>query len=82
MRRQRVLELWTQYREAVVGPNFTEDQRKQLRMAFYGGASSLMFLILRELTAGPDSTAEDQDMLMDIQNELAKFADDAKTGKV
>ena len=78
-KRQKVLELWNSFSAAVIPPNAPADQKLSMRLAFYGGCSSLMRLIMVDLTAGPDAQPGDEAMLAEIQEELGKFAKDTRS---
>lgn len=77
-KRQRILEEWNTYREMVIPPNAPEIQLKEMRRAFFAGASMCFTLMVNK--------SDDQDaglqLLTDIDEEFRSFAERTKTGAV
>jgi hypothetical protein len=74
--------MWQLYRKRVIPLAATPEQLKQLKMAFYGGASSIFEGILRILTPEAEPTETDIRNMDLLHQELVQFAADAKNGKV
>ena len=66
---------WESYLAAVVGEVATDDQREQLRMAFFGGATALFFGIINSMDKSTSEPTEaDDEMMKAISVELRDFA--------
>ena len=69
---KQIEQKWLEYRSLVVPPNASAEQLKQLRWAFYGGASVLLLSIVAEL--GEDGEDErDVARLHALKDEIEDF---------
>jgi hypothetical protein len=80
VRRNRIQEKWDEFSRLVLPPNCSTTQRWEMRRAFYAGVEGLFKLILRDLTPGSEAEAPDLQMLTDMTQELAEFAERIKQG--
>ena len=78
---QVVLTAWTEYRRKELPVGAGPTQVKECRRAFYAGAEMLIQSIMHGLSAGPESSPEDEGMLESIHHELLVFADMVKEGR-
>ncbi len=69
-----VARAWASFEAAVVPAEAGEHQRASMKMAFYGGASSLLAAILNMLEPGEDATAADLANMDALEAELREFA--------
>jgi hypothetical protein len=81
VRRQRILEEWNGYVDSVYHGLASGEQRKQLKMAFFGGALAMQKLLLRDLAPGDEPTEADQQLVRDVIAELMQFGRDVVAGK-
>lgn len=71
--RQYILEAWNDYLRTVELLGAPDIQKRELRLAFYGGCGLLMAKVLSNLTPGPDPEVADEMMLISMSKELADF---------
>ena len=76
-----VANAWADYRRSVIPVGAPPVQLKESKRAFYAGAEMLILAIMNGLSAGPDSSPEDEGMLEAIHTELLAFARDVKEGR-
>jgi hypothetical protein len=80
-RRLLVLEQWNQFVRECLHPNAPAVQKQEMRRAFYGGASMILFRLLGELAPGDEITPSDLEAMMAIQEELREFVEQVKAGR-
>lgn len=80
-RRNRILEEWNGFKRMVYTQGMTTEQEKQLKMAFFGGASAAKHVMMRDLAPGEEPTEADLDILRDMQDELNAYAEAVKAGR-
>jgi len=56
-------------------------QRKEMRRAFYAGASSIMDAIVTSLDPGTEPTDADMEYMDSLTKELSQFASDIAAGR-
>jgi len=82
MKRRRAAEAWNEFVTIAMHPQAPEGQRREMRRAFYAGADAILIRIMQAL--GPDTgepTAEDLQVMTDLQEEFAEFARAMKAGR-
>lgn len=80
--RQFVAEEWNDFAHHILSdPEIGPEQRREMRRAFYGGASALYFCIMRGLSSGEEATEGDASFLTQIFRELQAFVEAVKEGK-
>jgi hypothetical protein len=67
---RRLGKTWSEYRAAVVPPDAGPDQLLGTEMAFFGGASALFGVIMRELDPGKEPTADDLRRMDELHQEI------------
>jgi hypothetical protein len=65
--------LWESFVAAVIPAEAPEIQRREMKMAFYGGAHGLLSLISMIMDAGDDVTDADMARMESINGELEAF---------
>lgn len=73
MARKIIENAWHSYFEMVVPTDASPTQIYETRLAFYGGANALFHAMLNSLSSGPDETAEDLELMADVDAELRAF---------
>jgi hypothetical protein len=73
-----ILEGWNGYRRDVLPPTAGPVQLDETRRAFYAGVGWLYGSIMRLLEPGQDATANDVQLLADINRELGDFLEEMK----
>lgn len=63
---------WQSYR-ALLPKDASEIQLKETRQAFFGGAALLLEAIMKSLEPGVEATANDLQVMEDVQAELDAF---------
>ena len=71
---------WDAFAEVTLPRDCSAVQRREMRLAFYGGASAVFFALLNRLTGGQEAEEADLTMLKRLGEELQQFADDVKEG--
>ena len=61
--------------------DISADQYTDLRRFVFAGASALFGLMMRGLSAGGESTPEDEQMMLDLAGELREFNEAVKRGE-
>jgi hypothetical protein len=67
-------EQWEEFSKKVIPDTASDNQRKAMKRAFYGGAGSLLFSIVGLLDADSEPTDKDLLMMTSIHNELENFS--------
>lgn len=65
--------MWGNYRKLVIHKDAPQIQLDECRQAFFAGASVLFTSIVDNLSAGRESTKQDEDFLKSINSELYEF---------
>jgi len=82
MKRRYILEEWNAFATGVLPKNVSDVQRREMRRAFYAGAHSILYAIMRVLSPGSDDvTATDLEIMQSIEAEATAFAEDIKAGR-
>ncbi len=76
----RIKELWESFACAVIPPDASETQYKEMRRAFYAGACACFGTVTMIDDSMPDN--ESARMLTELDDELRQFSEDIKRGKV
>lgn len=79
--RLRVLEEWNKFSQAVLPKDCSALQRKEMRVAFYGGATAMFHGLLLRLDPGNDATDGDLETMSAIGKELDEFAKTVAEGR-
>jgi len=74
MKRQLMAEQWDEFARKVIPKNVLPVQRQEMRRAFYAGAQALHFGVMAALTPETEPTAEDLQMMENLERELKDFA--------
>jgi len=82
MKPEYILAGWHSFRRATIPIHATPEQLRQLKMAFFGGASFLLSAVMRKLSTGEEITEADLQMMRDVQTELTAFAESCRKGIV
>lgn len=73
-RPKRLQEGWKSFAAACVPSGAPDVQRRAMEMAFYGGATVLLKVIMGMLDPGAEPTDADVQKMSDIEAELVAFA--------
>jgi hypothetical protein len=65
---------WASYEAMALPPQASAVQREECRLAFYGGASTLFYSIMKSLDAGDEPTEADIARMDSIHAEIDQFA--------
>lgn len=76
-----IADLWELFSEKVVPPNAHPLQRREMRLAYYAGAFSVMEILLRIGDADP-TVQDGADALHALMTECSAFIDQIRKGKV
>lgn len=72
---------WVEFSKGIPS-DASKDQLEDMQTAFYGGATSLLDLILTQLTPGSEPEQEDLDMMTRLHEELENYVDIVKVRAV
>jgi len=81
VKRQLMAEQWDQFARAVLPPQISTLQRREMRRAFYAGAESILFRVIQSFAPESEPTDEDLKIMENIDRELKEFARDVKAGR-
>ncbi len=73
MKRQLMAEQWDQFARSVLNASTSQDQRREMRRAFYAGAQSILFRVIESFAPESEPTADDLQIMEDLHNELQEF---------
>lgn len=73
MKRQLMAEQWDQFARGVLPANCPEDQRREMRRAFYAGAQAILFRVIEAFAPGSEPTEEDLLIMQGVHDELQEF---------
>ena len=79
-RRMRLLEQWNSYSRHVMPRDASAVQNQECKRAFYAGAQALMRVMMGGITEAPGETADEMQMMSDLQDELEEFVGHVKSG--
>jgi hypothetical protein len=80
-KRQLMAEQWDKFARAVLPADVSVVQRREMRRAFYAGAESILFRVIEAFAPEDEPTAEDLQIMEDLDAELKAFAKAVKDGK-
>jgi hypothetical protein len=72
---------WKEYRTQVISPDAPEVQLIECKRAFFAGARSLMSSMQALIDLNEEPTEDQMLMLDDIEDEMARYAQDVLTGR-
>lgn len=72
---------WRRYAERVLPTDASPVQVQETRRAFYGGAASLLAVMVRNVSAGDDITPADETLMESIDAEINQFFADVAGGR-
>jgi hypothetical protein len=81
MKRQLMAEQWDSFAREVLPLNAPAVQRQEMRRAFYAGAQGILFGVIAALAPESEPTAEDLQVMQNLQAELSDFAELVKAGR-
>lgn len=81
MKRQLMAEQWDQFARAVLPADAPPIQKQEMRRAFYAGAESILFRVITSFAPDAEPTAEDVQMMANLDQELKDFAQLVKSGR-
>ncbi len=76
----KLSEEWEKYRTAVVALGASLGQIRQLKMAFFGGASVVYYGLLNGISDGDDTTESDMKLMEDLHAEIQAFKNSLSAG--
>lgn len=82
MRKKLMAEQWAQFNERVMPLDAPANQKRAMKIAFYGGAQAIMFRIIAAFSPEGEPTDDDLQVMNDLERELSDFAKDVKMGRV
>lgn len=71
-----VAELWASFEAKVLHPQSPPEQRREMKMAFYGGAQGLLLMIMAIMDPGEEITEHDEVQMASISAELDAFGEE------
>jgi hypothetical protein len=71
---------WESFADTILG-GCSPIQRREMRRAFYAGASSLWDILMLTMDEGEEPTKADEGRMEQIQDELEQFGEDLKVGR-
>jgi hypothetical protein len=74
--KQRLAEAWNQFSRMVIAKDAGPIQRKEMRMAFYGGATALFTIIMNILEPGAEATDKDLVTMDEIWREMTRYKEE------
>lgn len=79
---RRLSKEWRDFERHCVHVGAPAVQLREMRRAFYAGATSVLHLMTRDLDEGTDEVTEEDVAVLDgLAAELKAFADDVKQGR-
>ncbi len=73
-KRKPIEESWDRFAKAVLPPGVGDDQRADMKKAFYGGSFSLFKILMNETDDGEaEPTAANLDMMRDVEADIGGF---------
>jgi len=74
--KQRIAEAWNQFSRMVIAKDAPPIQRREMRMAFYAGATALFTMIMNILEPGAEATEKDLQTMSEIWREMTRYKDE------
>lgn len=81
MNRRLMAEQWSEFETKILPKNCGPVQRREMRRAFYAGAHAILFRVIELLAPETEPTAEDLQIMTDLNAELKEYAEDLKAGR-
>ena len=81
MKRLLMAEQWDKYARTVLPANCSPVQKQETRRAFYAGAQSILFSIIAAFAPESEPTAEDLQVMEDVDQELRDFGEAIRQGR-
>jgi len=81
MKRQLMAEQWDQFARSVLPKDCSPTQRQEMRRAFYAGAQGILFRVIAAFAPETEPTAEDLQIMEDLDQELRNFGEMIKKGR-
>jgi len=81
IKRQLMAEQWDQFARQVLHPQAPAIQKQEMRRAFYAGAQAILFRVIQALAPESEPTAEDLQVMQDLEDELQAFGKAIKEGR-
>lgn len=72
-RKRRIGRAWEEYRLKVVPAGASAAQVRETRNAFYAGAGACINSIVADLSPGEEATAEDEDVIREVAEEIEEY---------
>lgn len=69
---------WQGFEGRVMPPEASVAQRKNMRIAFFAGATSMFNMLIRNVSQGEEITQTDMELMDSIEGEIAAFADNMR----
>ena len=82
MKRQLMAEQWDSFARAVLPKDAPAVQRTEMRRAFYAGAQGILMGVIAAFAPESEPTAEDLQLMANLERELSDFCDLVKQGRV
>lgn len=67
-------EQWDQFARKVLPIDAPQDQRREMRRAFYAGAQAILFRVIQAFAPETEPTDADLQLMQDVHDELQDFA--------
>jgi hypothetical protein len=80
MIRARIAEAWNAFSLKAGLQAAPDNQRREMRRAFYAGATATFYIVTTDISAGPEPQPSDLQMLSDLDAELRRFVECVKSG--
>lgn len=81
MKRQLMAEQWDQFARLVLPKDAPAIQRQEMRRAFYSGAQAILFRVIASFAPESEPTADDLQVMSNLEQELSEFANLVKQGR-
>lgn len=82
MKRRLMAEEWDKFARACLPINCPSAQRREMRVAFYAGAQSILFRVIQSFAPEAEPTESDLKVMKDLDQELQDFAESVAAGRV
>jgi hypothetical protein len=73
LKRQLMAEQWDAFAKTVLPKDCPYIQRQEMRRAFYAGAQAILFRVIMAFAPEAEPTAEDLQVMEDLDQELKDF---------
>jgi hypothetical protein len=78
--KRRVAESWATFERMVI-PDVSDVQRSEMRRAYYAGSFALLEVIASALSEGDETTAADEQVMVDLEVERQQYMVDLLAGR-